>query len=96
LLIRKQCAKIEYNFQDKKEGLVTEENPDVRINFKESQRMKDRVRINIWIPQKIFAGVMDIVRSEDETITDVIKQALKNYISDYKKNLESDGTNERN
>lgn len=70
---------------------MTEENPDVRINFKESQRMKDRVRINIWIPQKIFSGVMDIVRSEDETITDVIKQALKNYISDYKKNLENDG-----
>lgn len=44
----------------------------------------DRVRLNTWVKRAIFDGVSDIAKSEDTSVSDVVREALKEYIRRYK------------
>lgn len=44
----------------------------------------DRSRLNIWVPQKIYDELLVIKSHEGGSITDLVRQALRDYIKRYK------------
>jgi len=51
-----------------------------------------KVRINFWLSRRLFDDVNDICREEEKSISDVIREALKDYTRKYKikqKSIES-------
>lgn len=44
----------------------------------------DKVRINIWIKRALYQDAADIANSEDMSMTDVVRAALKDYVRRFK------------
>lgn len=63
------------------EGATVENIPDGGIvNEFPPNFAGDRVRMNIWVKKPIWQGVMDIAKSEDISVSDVVRNALKEHI----------------
>lgn len=45
---------------------------------------QSRVRINTYVKRSIYEQAMEIAREEDETMTYVVREALKRYIKFHK------------
>lgn len=44
----------------------------------------DKIRMNIWVRKNLWEGVMDIAKEEDMSVSDVVRDALKNHIRRHK------------
>lgn len=44
----------------------------------------DKVRMHLWIKRPLWDGVQDIAREEDTSVSDITRNALKEYIRKYK------------
>lgn len=43
-----------------------------------------RVRLNVHVKKYIHEGILDIAKEEGWTLTDVVRESLKEYIKNYK------------
>jgi len=47
-------------------------------NFpKEDDSLTQRVRMNIWMPRKLFAYIEHIASTEERTLTEVVRDAVR-------------------
>lgn len=44
----------------------------------------DKVRLNVWIKRSVYDGLNDIAVAEDMSVSDVARNAFKDYIRRYK------------
>lgn len=49
---------------------------------------QSRVRINTYVKRSLYDQAMEIAKEEDETMTYVVREALKRYIKYYKQEEE--------
>ena len=51
------------------------------VNPRRNKVVQDRVRMNIWVKRSLYDGADEISEEDDVSLNDVVREALRQYIT---------------